>query len=36
MSIEEFRRAIKDKDFAKGDTFWINNIEFEVINKRNK
>ena len=34
MEIEEFERAIKDKDFALGDSFWINDIEFEVVNKR--
>ena len=34
MKIEEFERAIKDKDFAVGDSFWINDIEFEVVNKR--
>jgi hypothetical protein len=34
MELEEFERAIKDKDFAIGDSFWINDIEFEVVNKR--
>lgn len=34
MKLEEFEKAIKDKDFALGDSFWINDIEFEVINKR--
>src|SRR3990167_1962883 len=34
MEIEEFERASKDKDFAIGDSFWINDIEFEVMSKR--
>lgn len=34
MEIEEFIHALKDDDFAIGDSFWIDNIEFEVKNKR--
>ena len=34
MEIEEFIKAVKDKDFAIGDSFWINDIEFEVICRR--
>ena len=30
MKEEEFLKAIKEADFAKGDSFWINDIEFEV------
>lgn len=32
--IEEFIKALKGKDFALGDSFWINDIEFEVVNKK--
>jgi hypothetical protein len=34
MEQEEFDRAIREKDFAIGDTFWINDINFEVVKKR--
>lgn len=34
MKYKEFKKAIDDKDFALGDTFWINDIEFEVVSKR--
>ena len=34
MNIEEFIRALKDNDFAIGDIFWIDGIEFEVKHKR--
>jgi len=34
MELKEFEMAIKDGDFAIGDSFWINDIEFEVVNKR--
>ena len=34
MTLEEFIRAIKEKDFAIGDSFWINDIEFEVKKRR--
>lgn len=33
MSLDEFLRALKDKDFAIGDSFWIDGVEFEVTNK---
>lgn len=34
MEFEEFKKAIRHKDFAIGDSFWMGDIEFEVINKR--
>ncbi len=34
MEIEEFLRALKERDFAVGDSFWIEDIEFEVKRKR--
>ncbi len=34
MEIEEFVQALKDGDFAVGDSFWIGDIEFEVVDKR--
>mgnify|MGYP001601057547 FL=1 len=34
MEVEEFIHALKDNDFALGDSFWIGDIEFEVKNKR--
>jgi len=34
MRLDEFVRAIKDGDFAVGDSFWIGDIEFEVVRKR--
>ena len=33
MKINEFQRALKQDDFAIGDSFWIGNWEFEVVNK---
>ena len=30
MKLGEFKRAIKDGDFSIGDSFWIDDIEFEV------
>ena len=30
MDIDEFERAVRDRDFAVGDSFWIYGIEFEV------
>ena len=33
MKKEEFDKALKYCDFSLGDTFWLNGIEFEVINK---
>ena len=33
MTKKEFLRALKDGDFAMGDSFWLDDIEFEVINK---
>jgi len=34
MKIEEFEKAIQCQDFAIGDSFWLNDIEFEVVGKR--
>jgi len=34
MEIEEFEEAIRKDDFATGDSFWIGDWEFEVVNKR--
>lgn len=34
MSKEEFLKALKDNDFSIGDSFWIDDIEFECINNR--
>ena len=31
---EEFNRALTCGDFAIGDSFWLNDIEFTVTNKR--
>ncbi len=33
MDMTEFERAVKDRDFAVGDSFWINGVEFEVISR---
>ena len=34
MDIEEFQRSLKENDFGIGDSFWIDNWEFEVINNK--
>jgi len=34
MDMMEFERAVKDRGFAVGDSFWINGVEFEVITRR--
>ena len=34
MTIEEFQRAIKNDDLVVGNSFWIHDIEFKVLNKR--
>jgi hypothetical protein len=34
MKLEEFVHALEDGDFAIGDSFWISDIEFEVVDKR--
>ena len=34
MRMSEFKKALKDKDFAIGDSFWISDIKFEVVSKR--
>ena len=34
MRIEQFEETIKKDDFAVGDSFWIDDWEFEVVNRR--
>jgi len=34
MELEEFEQAIRKGDFAIGDSFWIGDWEFEVVNRR--
>lgn len=34
MEIQEFEEAIRKDDFAIGDSFWLGDWEFEVVNKR--
>jgi hypothetical protein len=34
MELEEFEQAIRKDDFAIGDSFWIGDWEFEVVNRR--
>lgn len=34
MEIQEFEEAIRKDDFAIGDSFWLGNWEFEVVNRR--
>ena len=34
MEIQEFEEAIRKDDFAIGDSFWIGDWEFEVVNRR--
>ena len=34
MTLEQFLAALKDGDFAIGDQFWLDDIEFEVTGKR--
>lgn len=34
MHFKEFQKALKEDDFALGDSFWLGNFEFEVINRR--
>lgn len=36
MRIEEFEKALKERDFALGDSFWLDDIEFEVVNVKRK
>jgi len=31
MKIEEFINAVSKSDFQIGDTFWLDDIEFEVV-----
>jgi len=34
MELEEFEQAIRKDDFAIGDSFWLGDWEFEVVNRR--
>ena len=34
MKLQEFEKALEQKDFAVGDAFWTGNWEFEVVNSR--
>ena len=34
MEIQEFEEAIRKDDFAIGDSFWLGDWEFEVVNRR--
>ena len=34
MEKEEFDKALEHNDFAVGDEFWLNGIEFEVKDKK--
>jgi hypothetical protein len=34
--LAEFLRSIRAGDFAIGDSFWLNDIEFEVVAKRQR
>ena len=34
MNREEFDKSLEANDFAFGDTFWLDDIKFEVIDKR--
>jgi hypothetical protein len=34
MELEEFEEAIKKDDFAIGESFWLGDWEFEVVNRR--
>jgi hypothetical protein len=34
MEMEQFEEAIRKDDFAIGDSFWLGDWEFEVVNRR--
>jgi hypothetical protein len=34
MELEQFEEAVRKDDFAVGDSFWLGNWEFEVVNRR--
>jgi hypothetical protein len=34
MEIQEFEEAVRKDDFAIGDSFWLGDWEFEVVNRR--
>ena len=34
MEIEEFEKTMEDDDFSVGNSFWLGNWEFEVVNKK--
>ena len=33
MELEQFEKALKEDDFSVGDSFWLGDWEFEVVNK---
>jgi len=35
MELEQFEEAVRKDDFAVGDSFWLGDWEFEVVNRRN-
>ena len=36
MELEQFEEAARKDDFAVGDSFWLGDWEFEVVNRRNR
>lgn|GEM_PF-2305812 len=34
MKIQEFEQALDEDDFAIGDSFWLGDWEFQVVNYR--
>ena len=36
MELEQFEEAVRKDDFAAGDSFWLGDWEFEVVNRRNR
>ena len=34
MKLEEFEAALRDDDFCIGDSFWLGDWEFEVVNRK--
>jgi hypothetical protein len=36
MELEQFDEAVRKDDFAVGDSFWLGDWEFEVVNRRNR
>lgn len=36
MELEQFEEAVRKDDFAVGDSFWLGDWEFEVVNRRSR